>query len=130
MLSRPPSFLHTGQGKGKAGLARGAASSAVLATLICAIDTVTGFIFVSAVVAMFTRATHAVAGFVFDVVIRIAFLSRDHNCVVLRSKLHDQNIDMAIHPFRQVVLDNTGHGGYRGVKIKMGVKILKMAEDT
>ena len=74
--------------------------------------------------------TITVASTTITVVDHVAFVRRDHHRVVFGSKGPDQRIHVVFHPSRQVAPDGLGHRGEGGIKVKVVIGVLKMAEDA
>ena len=64
------------------------------------------------------------------VVNHVAFVCDDHHCVILRSEGPDQRVHIVLNPMRQVAPNGQGYRCDGGIKVEMGVHVLKVTEDT
>ena len=76
------------------------------------------------------RTACTIAGIVLIAAISTAPVGHNYDRVILGSELCDQGVHVVVHPVRQVVLDDPGHGGYGGVEVKMRFKVEEVTEDA
>ena len=59
-----------------------------------------------------------------------ALVSTHDHVIVVRSEGPDKGVHVVFHPVRQVASDGLGNWGDDGVKIKVGIHVQEMTEDT
>ena len=64
------------------------------------------------------------------VTILTVLFSHDHDRVILRSELFDRGVHVVVHPACQVILDDLGDEGYRGIEFDVRIKVEEVAEDA
>ena len=71
-----------------------------------------------------------ITGTAVTIIDHVAFVRCDYHPVVIRSKGPNKRIHVILHPPRQIATDGLGHWGNDDVKVKVGIGVLKVAEDT
>ena len=77
-----------------------------------------------------TGIANTIAGATTIIIDHVAFVRRDYHPVVVGSAGPNKRIHVILHPLRQVAPDGLRHRGDGGVKVEVGVGVLKMAEDA
>ena len=85
---------------------------------------------VAGIAATIASITITSTGAAITIIDHVAFVRRDHHRIIIVSEGPDQRVHIVFHPSCQVTPDGLGYGSDGGVKIKVGIGILEMAEDA